>query len=78
MPELNGLDATKAIREIEAQDGGHIPIIGVTAHAMSGDMEKCFDAGMDDYLAKPISPVRFTDKIETWLLQRRPETAAMG
>ena len=78
MPELNGLDATKAIREIEAQDGGHIPIIGVTAHAMSGDMEKCFDAGMDDYLAKPISPVRFTDKIETWLLQRRPETATMG
>jgi CheY-like chemotaxis protein len=54
MPEMNGWEATRAIRETERETGRHIPIIAMTAHAMKGDDEKCFASGMDDYLAKPI------------------------
>ena len=54
MPEMNGWEATQAIREKERTTGGHIPIIAMTAHAMKGDDERCFAAGMDDYLTKPI------------------------
>jgi len=67
MPVMNGLDATKAVRAIEETSDEHTPIIGVTAHALSGDMEKCLDAGMDDYLPKPISPNMLTNKIAEWL-----------
>ena len=54
MPELGGLEATMLIREREKSTGGHIPIIAVTANAMVGDRERCLDAGMDDYVSKPI------------------------
>jgi signal transduction histidine kinase/DNA-binding response OmpR family regulator len=67
MPEMNGLEATRAIREIEKSSGTHIPIIGVTAHALKGDRERCIEAGMDDYLSKPVSPDRLTQKIDTWM-----------
>ena len=67
MPVMNGYDATKLIRVIDAESGRHTPIIGITAHALKGDMEKCLDAGMDDYLSKPISPERLVDKISEWL-----------
>ncbi|MBX3579015.1 MAG: response regulator [Rhizobiaceae bacterium] len=67
MPEMNGYEAARAIREAEKATGAHIPIIGVTAHALKGDREKCIDAGMDDYLPKPISPDRLGAKIGTWL-----------
>ncbi|RJG43583.1 response regulator [Mesorhizobium sp. DCY119] len=67
MPEMNGYEATRAIRNAEAAIGAHTPIIGVTAHALKGDREKCIDAGMDDYLPKPISPDRLGTKIGAWL-----------
>ena len=67
MPEMNGYEATRAIRAAEAATGTHTPIIGVTAHALKGDRDKCMEAGMDDYLAKPISPDRLGAKIGTWL-----------
>jgi signal transduction histidine kinase/ligand-binding sensor domain-containing protein/DNA-binding response OmpR family regulator len=54
MPEMSGIDATMAIRTHEATTGAHVPIIALTAHAMHGDQERCLEAGMDGYLAKPI------------------------
>lgn len=71
MPELNGLEATQAIREAEAGSGRNVPIIGVTAHALKGDRERCLEAGMDDYLSKPISPRALTEKVERWCPNRR-------
>jgi len=67
MPEMNGYEAARAIRAAEARTGAHTPIIGVTAHALKGDREKCIEAGMDDYLPKPVSPDRLGAKIGTWL-----------
>ena len=67
MPEMNGLEATAAIRDLEKETGTHTPIIGITAHALKGDRERCLEAGMDDYLTKPISPDRLSGKIETWM-----------
>ena len=55
MPKMDGLDATRAVRKNETTTGGHIPIIAMTAHAMKGDRELCLEAGMDDYVSKPIS-----------------------
>ncbi|MEE4112362.1 MAG: response regulator [Desulfobacteraceae bacterium] len=55
MPEMDGLTATTRIREQEKQTHRHVPIIAMTAHAMRGDRERCIDAGMDDYVSKPIS-----------------------
>lgn len=68
MPEMNGKEATIAIRKYERENEMmRTPIVGVTAHALKGDMESCIDAGMDDYLSKPVSPNKLSLKIEQWL-----------
>ena len=67
MPEMDGLEATAQIRGAEKATGTHVPIIAMTAHAMKGDRERCLEAGMDEYLAKPIRAKRLLETIETLL-----------
>jgi osomolarity two-component system sensor histidine kinase NIK1 len=64
MPVMGGLEATAAVRVIEERTGRHIPIVALTAHAMSGDRERCFAAGMDGYLSKPIRGNELLEQIE--------------
>jgi two-component system, sensor histidine kinase and response regulator len=64
MPEMSGFEATAAIRFRERQTGGHLRIIAMTAHAMSGDRERCLVAGMDGYLPKPIDRNMFVAVVE--------------
>lgn len=75
MPEMNGLEATHAIRQLESDTQKRTPIIGVTAHAVKGDRDRCFDAGMDDYLSKPVSPQALSEKINFWLHRVREQSA---
>lgn len=78
MPGMNGLEATAAIRELELATQGRVPIVGVTAHALKGDRERCIEAGMDDYLPKPISPKALLDKIERWAVNKAAERRDAG
>jgi two-component system sensor histidine kinase/response regulator len=64
MPELDGFETTMAIRRKEKEMGQHIPIIAMTAHAMKGDRERCLEAGMDDYICKPVQPKEVIAAIE--------------
>jgi PAS domain S-box-containing protein len=64
MPVMGGFEATAAIREMEKGTGRHIPIIALTAHAVTGDRERCVTAGMDGYVAKPIHPEELLEKME--------------
>jgi len=73
MPEMDGFEATRVIREREAATHKHIPIIAMTAHAMKGDRERCLAVGMDGYIAKPIRPMELLAEIERYT--RRPEPA---
>ncbi|HYB19359.1 MAG TPA: response regulator, partial [Thermodesulfobacteriota bacterium] len=76
MPEMDGFEATAIIRRKERETGGHIPIIAMTAHAMKGDRERCLEAGMDDYVSKPIQPSSLIEVIARWMDHeevRKPE-----
>jgi CheY-like chemotaxis protein/HPt (histidine-containing phosphotransfer) domain-containing protein len=75
MPDVDGYEATRRIRRTEAFTGRpRIPIIALTAHAVSGDRDKCIEAGMDDYLSKPIDPRQLAAAIQKWLLATAPES----
>jgi PAS domain S-box-containing protein len=63
MPEMDGLEATRRIRQREGNTGGHIPILAMTAHAMKGDREVCLRAGMDGYVSKPVRPQELQEMI---------------
>ncbi len=66
MPEMDGFEATAAIREKEKRTGEHMPIIAMTAHAMTGDRERCIAAGMDSYITKPINARTLLDLLAEW------------
>ena len=67
MPEMDGYEATVKQRERERESGGHLPIIAMTANAMSGDREKCLTSGMDDYVTKPIEGPHLDEILQKWL-----------
>ncbi|MEM7200705.1 MAG: response regulator [Planctomycetota bacterium] len=67
MPVMDGYEATRRIRELEAATGQHIPIIAVTANALSEDRDLCLQAGMDDYLKKPVRKHELVDALETYV-----------
>ncbi len=69
MPEMDGFEATRRIRAFEGGQS-HAPIIALTAHAMKGDRERCLEAGMDDYVAKPLQPQELYAAIERWAKPR--------
>ena len=64
MPEMDGLEATAAIRARERGSGRHLPIFAMTAYAMKGDRERCLDAGMDGYISKPVQPRELWEAID--------------
>ncbi|MFN7924341.1 MAG: PAS domain S-box protein [Bryobacteraceae bacterium] len=65
MPGMDGFEATRRIRERESA-GEHLPIVAMTAYAMKGDRERCLEAGMDDYITKPVQPEALYRIVETW------------
>jgi CheY-like chemotaxis protein len=70
MPETDGLEATGIIRKKEEKTGKHQPIIALTAHAMTGDRDRCLAAGMDGYLTKPIRPQELDQILDSYVNRR--------
>jgi two-component system, sensor histidine kinase and response regulator len=75
MPEMDGFEATVAVRDQEKRTGHHIPIVAMTAHAMKGDRERCLAAGMDGYVSKPIRAAQLLQVIESVLAPHEETTA---
>ncbi len=80
MPELNGFEATQLIREIELNDPikKHTPIIAFTANAMMGDKEKCLEAGMDDFITKPVKLEMIAKMLNVWVAGRQAIPEKVG
>ncbi len=82
MPNMDGLEATRRIRSQEYRapnsaslpEGHRIPVIAMTAGAMQGDREKCLEAGMNDYIPKPVSPAALAEVLDKWLPKNGPAT----
>jgi len=75
MPEVDGMEATRQIRGGQSRAPNRdIPIIAMTAHAMQGDKERCLDAGMNDYVAKPVSPSALAEALHKWLPKQEGQT----
>jgi CheY-like chemotaxis protein len=71
MPFMDGFTAAATIRELELERGGHIPIVAMTAHALSEDEDRCLSAGMDAYISKPIDVRKSIDLITQLIARRR-------
>ena len=75
MPVMDGLEATRLIRQAEQQSGGHLPILALTARAMHGDRELCLEAGMDGYVAKPIRRAELNQALADVLTVSHPPSS---
>jgi CheY-like chemotaxis protein/HPt (histidine-containing phosphotransfer) domain-containing protein len=74
MPEMDGLEATRLIRDPLSTVRNHqVPIIAMTAHAMQSDRDKCLEAGMNDYVSKPVAPQALMEALERWLPRQTTE-----
>ena len=78
MPEMDGFEATAAIRQRERNSGQHVPIVAMTAHAMAGDRERCLQAGMDDYIAKPLDARQLIELVERFCRKRANRSSRDG
>jgi CheY-like chemotaxis protein len=75
MPEMDGFEATEALRKREKGTGIHLPVIALTAQALKGDREQCLEAGMDGYLSKPIRPQELDAVLEIYMTQKSVQPA---
>ncbi|MBI3131761.1 MAG: PAS domain S-box protein [Acidobacteria bacterium] len=75
MPEMDGFEATAALRRLEALSGRHTPIVALTAHAMAGERERCLAAGMDDYATKPLQLEELKRVLREWVDEAPPAAA---